>query len=87
MRVDSIHAMTEQLKSMFPGRNLSPKIIRQSVISYWLNDKKIKLEDVQQMAGHKFPSSTEKYLKKDSIKDAEIINMFHPRVKMYKKVL
>jgi integrase/recombinase XerD len=61
--VDSIHAMIQPLKTLFPDRKLNPKTIRMSVICNWLNEKKIPLEIVQELSGHKWPGSTEKYIK------------------------
>jgi len=76
--VDGIHAMIEPLKAMFPEKKLHPKSIRASVISNWLNDRKIDLEDVQLMAGHKWPSSTERYQRADIDQQRRLINEFHP---------
>lgn len=76
--VDSIHAITEQLKALFPDRNLNPKTIRMSVICNWLNEKKIPLERVQELAGHKWPGTTEKYIKVNSENERELINRFFP---------
>ena len=75
---DAIHSMVEQLKSLFPDTRLSPQTIRQSVICNWLNKDKIAIEHVQQMAGHKYPSSTMKYQKKDADEQRKLINKFHP---------
>lgn len=76
--VDSINAMVEPLGSLFPDRKLNPRAIRMSVISSCFNEKKMSLEDVQRFAGHKWPGTTEKYLKKDSGKQRELINRFFP---------
>ena len=76
--VDGIHAMIEPLKVMFPEKKLHPKSIRASVISNWLNDRNIDLEDVQLMAGHKWPSSTERYRRADMDQQRRLINEFHP---------
>jgi integrase/recombinase XerD len=76
--VDGIHSMIEPLKGLFPGRKLSPQTIRQSVISNLLNEYRKPVEDVQLFAGHKYPSSTEKYLRKDTDKEREKVNMWHP---------
>jgi hypothetical protein len=48
-----------------------------SVISNWLNSRKIPIEDVQQMAGHKWPSSTERYKREDMDEQRKLINQFH----------
>ena len=39
---------------------------------------KIPLEDVQLFAGHKYPSTTERYRRKDINEQQELINKFHP---------
>nr|WP_315203592.1 tyrosine-type recombinase/integrase [uncultured Flavobacterium sp.] len=76
--VDGIHAIIEPLKPLFPDRNLNPRTIRMSVICNWLNEKKIPLERVQELAGHKWPGTTEKYIKVDSLQQREMINRFFP---------
>lgn len=73
MTVDSLHSIIDRMQGAF-DKNISPKQIRQSVINYWLNKRKIPLEDVQIMAGHRYPSSTEKYIQKDTTKQREVIN-------------
>ena len=76
--VDGIHAVLEPLKMLFPDRNLNPKTIRMSVICNWLNEKKCTLEHVQKLAGHKWPGTTEKYRKIDSLQQREMINHYFP---------
>lgn len=76
--VDAIGRMLRPLQGLFPDKNLNAKTIRQSVISNWLNKRKIPLGDVQIMAGHKYPSSTEKYLNQDVESKRNLINRFHP---------
>lgn len=76
--VDSVHAMIEPLKALFPDKNLNPKTIRMSVICNWLNEQKLALEHVQASAGHKWPGTTEKYVKVDSLQQRELINKFFP---------
>ncbi|MDX6187764.1 tyrosine-type recombinase/integrase [Flavobacterium sp. Fl-318] len=76
--VNSIHAMIEPLKPLFPDKNLNPKTIRMSVICNWLNEEKLALEHVQELAGHKWPGTTEKYFKADSLQQRELINRFFP---------
>lgn len=76
--VDSIHAIIEPLKTLFPDRNLNPRTIRMSVICNWLNEKKIPLERVQELAGHKWPGTTEKYIKVNSENERELINRYFP---------
>jgi site-specific recombinase XerD len=76
--VDGIHYVIESLKGLYPDRTLNPLTIRQSVISNMLNEKKIPLEDVQLFAGHKYPSTTEQYKRKDINEQREKINLWHP---------
>ncbi|WP_166921315.1 tyrosine-type recombinase/integrase [Flavobacterium poyangense] len=76
--VNSIHAMIEPLKPLFPDKNLNPKTIRMSVICNWLNEQGLPLEDVQELAGHKWPGTTEKYFKADSQQQRELINRYFP---------
>jgi integrase/recombinase XerD len=76
--VDGIHAIIEPLKPLFPDRNLNPRTIRMSVICNWLNEMQIPLERVQELAGHKWPGTTEKYIKVDSLQQREMINKFFP---------
>lgn len=60
MTADSINYLVETFKPLFPDRNLNAKTIRQSVITNLLKQKK-DLRVVQVFAGHKKPSSTERY--------------------------
>lgn len=76
--VDGVHSMIEPLKSLYPDRNLNPTTIRQSVISNLLNVKKMPLEDVQLFAGHRWPSTTEKYKRDDIGEQRTLINRWHP---------
>lgn len=76
--VDSIHAMTEPLRGLFPDRKLNPQTIRMSVICNWLNEKNIPLERVQELAGHKWPGTTEKYIKVNALEQRELINRYFP---------
>ena len=76
--IDGIKAVVEPLQYLFNQKKLNPKSIRMSVISNWLNEKKLPLERVQEMAGHKWPSSTERYIKADHLKQREMINRYFP---------
>ena len=76
--VDDINYLVSTFKPLFPDRNLNAKTIRQSVIANWLNEKKLPVEQVQLMAGHKWISSTARY-RRDSIEEQrELMNKFHP---------
>jgi integrase/recombinase XerD len=78
--VNSIHAMIEPLRGLFPDRKLNPQTIRMSVICNWLNEKNIPLERVQELAGHKWPGTTEKYIKINMLQQRELINRYFPSV-------
>jgi hypothetical protein len=70
--------MIEPLKSLFPDKNLNPKTIRMSVICNWLNEQELSLEHVQELAGHKWPGTTEKYFRANSFQQRELINKYFP---------
>jgi integrase/recombinase XerD len=74
----SIYKMIAPLRALYPDRDLCPATIRQSVIANLLNEKKMPVEDVQLFAGHKYPSSTEKYKREDITEQRQKINMWHP---------
>jgi integrase/recombinase XerD len=76
--VGFINYLIKTLKPLFPDRNLNAKTIRQSVIANWLNEKKIPLEQVQLLAGHRWPSSTAVYRQNSIEEERELINRFHP---------
>lgn len=75
---DAINSMIEPLKYLYPERNLNPSTIRLSVIANRLNVSKQSLEDVQLFAGHKWPSTTEQYRRKNISEQLEKINLWHP---------
>jgi len=76
--VSTVNSIIEPMKSYFPERNLNPRTIRMSVISNWLNERKLPLETVQELAGHKWPSTTQKYIRTDSQRQVELINKYFP---------
>jgi len=76
--IDCAKSLFRPLKHLFPYKKVNAKNIRISVISYWLNERKMPLEDVQVMAGHKWPSSTEKYKREDMEEQRRLINACHP---------
>lgn len=78
--VNSIHAMIEPLRGLFPNGKLNPQTIRMSVICNWLNEKNIPLERVQELAGHKWPGTTEKYIKVNILEQRELINRYFPDI-------
>jgi integrase/recombinase XerD len=77
-KVENFHALLQSMALLFPGKNLNPRQVRNSVIANWLNIQKIPLSDVQQMAGHKWPSTTEKYLRTDPGEKRDQVNRYHP---------
>lgn len=78
--VSGIHGMIDPLRALFPDRKLNPQTIRMSVICNWLNEKKIPLERTQELAGHKWPGTTEKYIKVNSSQQREMINRYFPSI-------
>lgn len=76
--VDDVNYIVSTYKPLFPDRNLNATTIRKSVISYWLNEKQIPIEQVQLMAGHKWISTTERYKYAPINEQIELINRFHP---------
>ena len=55
--------MIDSLKDLFPDKKLCLQTIRMNVICKWLNEKIYPLEKVQELAGHKWLGTTEKYEK------------------------
>jgi len=78
LKIDDINYLISTFKPLFPDRNLNPKTIRQSVITNWLNEKHIPLEQVQLLAGHRWISATIKYRNTPFTEQRELINRFHP---------
>jgi integrase/recombinase XerD len=76
--VDSIGSMIDKYKLFFPSKKLTAELIRKSVIFNWLNIDKRAFEQVQYYAGHKWPTSTEKYISNIDFNDSTAINNFHP---------
>jgi len=77
-KVDSINHFIATFKDRFPGRNLNCKSIRDSVISYWMNVKRMAPEQVQLLAGHRWISSTLRYKKAPVQSEREVLNRFFP---------
>jgi len=74
---EGISYVVETCKHQYPERNLNPKTIRQSVITNLLKQGK-DLRVVQAFAGHKYPSSTEKYRQTDTEELKAQILKHHP---------
>lgn len=79
MSVDGLHGFIEKLNGAI-SKKVSPMVIRNSVISYWLNVRKFPLEDVQIMAGHRYPSSTEMYIHPDIVEQREALTILHSEI-------
>ena len=69
------YGLTKKLKKI-NQKVLNPKQLRASVITNWL--KLYNLRQVQYLAGHRYISSTERYLQDDLESLHEIVNNFHP---------
>ena len=76
--VDDVHYIISTAKGLFPDRNLTPAMIRQSVIANWLNEKRIPLEQVQLMSGQKWISTTVKYRQNNLEEQREMMNKWFP---------
>ena len=70
-----IHELFKKLKK-FNQKVENNKQIRASVITNWLGQ--YNLRKVQYLAGHRYISSTERYLQDDLENLHEIVNKFHP---------
>ena len=74
---DVVRNLLEHCKKYFPEKNLNATTIRMSVITNLLKEGK-DLRIVQAFAGHKYPSTTERY-KQDHIEELKLqIEKYHP---------
>jgi integrase/recombinase XerD len=74
---EGISYLISTYKKKFPGRNLNPRTIRQSVITNLLKQGK-DIRIVQEYVGHKSPDTTEKY-KQSKVEELQAeINKYHP---------
>lgn len=72
---NSLHHLFRALKPSFPEISNAGQI-RKSVLAYWL--KSYNLRQVQYMAGHKYVSSTERYMQ-NNIEDLQKeVSKYHP---------
>jgi len=69
------HQITKKLKKI-NHKVTNPKQLRASVITNWLGQ--YNLRQTQYFAGHRYISSTERYLQDDLENLHEIVNNFHP---------
>lgn len=74
---EGICYVVETQKHLFPTRKLNAKTIRQSVITNLLKEGK-DLRIVQAFAGHKYPSTTEKYKQSEVDELKSQILKYHP---------
>ena len=74
---EGISYLIETFKHLFPKRNLNPKTIRQSVITNLLKQGK-DLRLVQVFAGHKYPSTTERYKQTQVEELKNEVMKYHP---------
>ena len=74
---EGISYLIETQKYRFPNRRLNPKTIRQSVIANRLKEG-VDLRKVQHFAGHKYPSSTERYRINNIDELKQGIKKYHP---------
>ena len=74
-RFTFVHTIIKKLKK-YNQKVTSAKQIRASVIVLWLGQ--YNLRKVQYLAGHRYISSTEKYLQDDLENLHEMVNNFHP---------
>ncbi|MDH7448425.1 tyrosine-type recombinase/integrase [Aquimarina sp. 2201CG14-23] len=75
-RFDIITVQLYKKLKLINHKVVSPKQIRASVITYWLSQYNIR--EVQYMAGHRYISSTERYLQDDLENLQEVIESLHP---------
>lgn len=64
LSVDALHELVSKLGAHY-HKEISPANIRRSVIYNWVNVQKKPIEDVKEMAGHRYVASTEKYVQED----------------------
>ena len=75
---DGLCNFMEGLQPRFPDRHLSTMSIRDSVLSFLLNKRGLPLEQVQTFAGHRWISSTQRYLQVPVEAEREVLKMYHP---------
>lgn len=74
---DITHHVKRSCKGMYPGRMVNAQTIRQSVIANLLKAGH-DLSVVQGFAGHKYPSSTERYKQSEVETLKAAVNKYHP---------
>lgn len=79
MTVDGLNSFFKSVQGAF-DKSIAPLNIRNSVISHWLNERKIPIEEVRQMAGHRYISSTEMFLMPDVEEQKKPITIVHEKI-------
>lgn len=74
---EGIHYLIETLRPRVPQKRLTPTLIRQSVIAEKLKTG-MGLRQVQAFAGHRKPSTTEKYRQTNLEELRLAVNQYHP---------
>lgn len=74
---EGIHYLCETLRPLLPHKKITPTTLRQSAIARQLKEGK-DLRIVQVFAGHKKPSTTEKYKQSNLEELKKSVQMFHP---------
>jgi site-specific recombinase XerD len=74
INAEDVSYLVSTFKGLFPDRNLNPITIRQSVIYNLLNIRHIPLDQVQLFAGHKWISSTARYIQSSFEEERGMLN-------------
>jgi len=74
---EDISYLLETYRSRFPGRKIHAKLIRMSVLACLLEEGR-DLREVQLLAGHKYPSSTERYRQARVSSLQSALEKYHP---------
>ena len=61
---ETVHTLIKKLRNYYPNININPNLIRMSVIAQKFKEGN-SLQVVQYFAGHRYPSSTERYKSSD----------------------
>jgi site-specific recombinase XerD len=57
---ENLHYLLETIRYLYPNKKINPKTVRMSIISHQFEQGK-DIQEVQYFAGHRYPSSTERY--------------------------
>ena len=78
MNNDSISYIFSKCNYIKEGKRFCAKTLRQSRIYHWINEQRLPVETVQDMAGHKWISSTIRYRFGNLTELVETMNQFFP---------